>query len=289
MATVVVTGASGFTGSYFASLARKKNLRVFRLVRDNREQSDDSIVFSGCARHLSKQFAAIGCDAIIHCAASYSPADEIEKTNELLQANIVYPTLVLQAARAAKVPAFVNLGSLWEHDGTGARAPINYYAQLKLAFQDTLSYFSSKHGLRAITLKLADTYAEYDTRAKLFSLLWNAYTTGSPLKMTSGRQTVRPIHIEDVLYAMFVALDRCLQMKTPCHEAYVAAGQEALTVRDIVARAQHVWGQDLQVEWDAVAVDGFKPANIWLDGKTIPGWSPKIALNDGLERFIRSG
>ncbi|MCZ0811359.1 MAG: NAD-dependent epimerase/dehydratase family protein [Pseudomonadota bacterium] len=283
---LLVTGASGFIGSRFVIAARDHGWRVCRLVRSpGQAGADDSLLFDGSISTLAAGLDRITCDVIVHCAASYSPSDDPAETEALLAANLVAPLKYLQAARLSGTRGIVNLGSLWEHDVNGARAPVNLYAQLKLAFQDSLDYFARAHGLRALSLKLADTYGEDDPRPKLLNLLRDCARTGVRLGLTAGDQIVNPVHVSDVTRAMLMACDRVLAQPAPVHEAHVVDGDEPLDIRQLVARAEMIWGRQLNVEWGAVPVAGRKPARIWTDGPRLPSWHPQLSLDAGLARL----
>lgn len=282
---LLVTGASGFIGQNFVQAARAQGDDVRRLVRDPQQAAPDAIVFDADTAVLGAALAQAGCDAIIHCAAAYSPADAPEQTATLVEANMVFSLAVLQSGRVAGIDKFLNLGTLWEHSSTGAVQPVNLYAQLKLAFQGCLDYFGRAQGLRAITLKLADTYGEDDTRGKLMSLLRDSARAGTPLQMTSGYQIINPVHVADVCGAMLMAVARLFQDAPAGHAAYIVDGDAPCTVRDLVARAQALWPVPLDVAFGAVDIDGHKPLEIWTDGPRLPGWSPQISQSEGLMRM----
>lgn len=281
--TYVVTGATGFIGQNFMAHTQAAGRPAIALLRAGADDNalPGSLTYDGSIAELAAALIEVKATTVVHCAAAFSPADEPDDTEAMLAANLDLPVRLLQAARLAGVRQFLNIGSLWEHNASGARAPVNLYAAMKTAFEDMLIYMTEAHRLSAITLKLSDTYGPDDTRPKLIPHLKSLIDTGQTLKMTAATQTVCYCHIDDICAAMLQACD-ALASNIPGHNMYVVEGDTPMILRDMITLVVEALPGRLKVAFDAVPVDGRKPAVPWVGGPRLPGWSPKITLKQGL-------
>ena len=281
--TVILTGATGFIGKNFTSRARAAGISVAPLLRAETDSASlpGGLAHDGSVEQMAKILIAEKATAIVHCAAAFSPTDDPAQTDALLAANIDFPVRLLQAARIASVRKWLNIGSLWEHNASGNRDPVNLYASMKTAFEDILTYTSHAHGISSITLKLSDTYGPDDTRPKLIPGLKSLIDTGETLQMTAATQTVSYCHVYDVCDAMLLAC-QMLDSNQPGHQMYVVEGDEPMVLRDMIASVLSELEGRLSVDFDAVPIHGRKPVVPWIGGPRLPGWSPKISLKEGL-------
>lgn len=283
--TLVVTGGSGFVGRNVIAQAKAEGLEAVALLRAGTK--GDGLSHDGSIPQLTTALQKVNATGIVHCAAAFSPADDPAETPALIDANLALPISLLQAARAAGVTRFVNIGSLWEHAADGARQPINLYAATKTAFEDILSYLAPAHGIAAMTLKLSDTYGPGDTRAKLIPLLKAKLQEGAAFEMTAATQTVCYCHITDVSAAILQA-SQMLASAPPGHEAYVVEGDEPMVLKDMITMISAAMPLGLPVRFDAIPVDGKKPRVPWIGGPRLPGWSPKIPLLTGMLHIFQT-
>ena len=289
---VLLTGATGFLGGHLVEFFSSKGLRIGAIVRNDFNADDatlknvEFIMFqSGPA--LTAELEKFKDATVIHCAAYTSRTGTLDDIAVETQSNLAFPVQVFEACRLAGIRDFINIGSFWEHDETGKIARPNSYAAMKLAFQTYLDFMAAKYGLNITTLKLSETYAEGDTRAKVIPLLCNAIENGTRLEMSEGRQQSSFCHISDVVAAFEATAIYLRELQAQGqhqHQVFHVNSGVNTSIRDLAALLAHTAAPArLEIAWGAIParVGGLKAA--WIDGPPPPGWSPKIGLADGLE------
>ena len=222
---------------------------------------------------------------LIHCAAYTGRSGTLDDTTRETQSNLAFSVQVFETCRIAGLRDFINIGSFWEHGETGVIAPPNSYAAMKLAFQTYLDFMARTYQVNIATLKLSETYAEGDTRAKVIPLLCNAILNGTRLEMSEGRQQSSFCHISDVVSA-FEATVQFLKTQSAQarHSVFHVNSGVNTSIRELAAVLADVAAPArLDVAWGAVParVGGLQKA--WIEGTPPPGWAPQMALADGLK------
>lgn len=299
MSLLVLTGASGCLGGMIRDRAIALGLPLILLGRDHaRHLSRDAerrAAHDGTATGMAGALLALApgglADAVlVHCVAFNSPGDAPGDAERLVDGNIRFGFSALEAVRSAGGRRMVNFGSFWQFDAAGGPHPVNAYAAMKSAFQQILDYMADAHGLKIISLIVSDTYGESDPRPKLLIQL-RAATLDRPLTMSDGRQKIAPLHLDDLVGAVFITTRRLAvagDRDRGWHERFLTAGAEVLSIRDMVAKVETCLGRPVPVLWGARPKLPRIPDEPFTSGARLPGWEPQVSLDEGLQRFFAS-
>ena len=206
----------------------------------------------------------------------------------MVAANLQFPAELVEAMLRAGCRRLVNAGTAWQHFGDRPYSPVCFHAATKQAFEALLAYFVEVRGLRTITLKLHDTYGPRDERKKLFFLLDRAAKEGKPLEMSPGEQTLDLTYISDVVEAFRLAGRRLLEDKNESPgESYVVQSGRRTKLRDAVALYSRVTGKAVPIAWGGRPYRAREVMTPWTKGLTLPGWTPKVDLEEGIKRMER--
>ena len=105
--------------------------------------------------------------------------------------------------------------------------------------------------------------------------------------MSEGTQKIAPLHLDDVLEAVAVAVDLVSQPAAlGRHATYFVMGPEVLTIRALAARFEQATGRAVPIRWGARPRLARLPEAPFLGGPRLPGWEPKVSLTDGLRRAM---
>ena len=189
-------------------------------------------------------------------------------------------------ASLAGVNCFVNTGTVWQHYSGQDYDPVNLYAATKQAFEAVLAYYTRATSIRAITLKLSDTYGPEDERGKLVSALERASCTGETISMSPGEQLVDIVHVYDVVRAFRIAAERLLSNVVDAEETYFVTTGRTVSLKDWVTEYVRVAGFNLKIDW---GVRPYRPRELMVpySGATIPGWKAEYDLERGVREIRR--
>lgn len=148
-----------------------------------------------------------GVDAIVHFAAESHVDRSIESAADFVRTNVVGTQVLLDAARARKIPRFVHvstdevMGSL---DGGGffsedtPLAPNSPYAASKAAAEHFVRAAVQTHGLDAVITRCSNNYGPYQFPEKLIPLVIANAIDGKPIPVYGDGQQVRDwIFVDD--------------------------------------------------------------------------------------------
>jgi nucleoside-diphosphate-sugar epimerase len=224
-------------------------------------------------------------DVVYHFASLFLTEHKFDQIGDLVDANLKFPTQLLDAMAANGCPNFVTAGTAWQtyENKTGTAA--NLYAATKEAFEAILRYFADAKGLRAIILKLSDTYGPGDTRRKLLAILRESSRKGEVLDLSPGEQKIDLLHVNDVVEAFKTAGQRVLTIPSASIEDFSLKSGKTLSVRELVDLFNRVAGKPVKPNWGGREYRNREVMAPPAGGKTLPGWNPKIDLETGLRSF----
>ena len=294
---VVLTGISGFVGSHLALYLASQGWKVHGLCRQNSQIPAAVVQSAGIQIHrpeaniesLSNLFSTLQPKVVFHLASCVIARHRDVDVLPLIESNLLFGSLVLEAMVGAGVRNFVNTGTAWEHSGNGTLAPICLYAATKTAFQNILDVYVKTNGIKAITLKLFDTYGPHDPRKKLIPLLLRTLETQTELKMSPGEQKLDLVYVSDILKGFELAGESLLNNEVASNASYVISSKQQVSVRDLVKAIEKVTGKTLPVRFGALPYRQGEIMVPWSGGEWIANWQPKISLDRGLSALFGKG
>jgi nucleoside-diphosphate-sugar epimerase len=292
---ILITGANGFLGSEIAVAFHQAGHRVTAMVRRG----------SNCERlqGLCPNVRYANADAdwanvpdlvaefkphlIIHVAAAMDGGDDVVAAENLITTNVLKPTRLLAAAKAASVRGFITVGTAWQHFDQADFSPVNLYAASKQAFDDVLRYYAEM-GLPCASLHMFDTYGPNDPRPKLVNLLFKLARNGENLAMSPGEQEIDLIHTHDAARAFMMAADQILSGAMTGHQTFAVSGGQSMPLKSLAALAEEVTGKKINIQWGGREYRAREVMQTWRTGKPVPGWVPEISVRQGLTDIWQS-
>lgn len=288
--SILVTGANGFLGASVAAAFAKAGCRVIAVHRAGSDlsrldalcNSAEKIVLADDYSNLPDIMANAKPDLIAHVAAAQDGGDDEKAVRNLIATNILFSTLLVTAARQHNVNYFINTGTSWQNYNQADYDPVNLYAATKQAFEDILAYYTAM-GLQAVTLRLFDTYGPNDPRAKITNLLKRVAASGETLAMSPGGQQFDLVHVDDVSSAYVQAARLLFDGAIESNSVFALSSGTPVPLKEFTVRFERALNVKCNIEWGGRE---YRPREVmvpWNKGRALPGWQPKVSLEEGLK------
>ena len=225
-------------------------------------------------------------DVVYHLATNFMNVHRFEDIQDLIQSNITFGTELLDAMVANNVYNFVNVGTFAQHFDDADYSPINLYAATKECFEGIIKYYAEVRNLKCIALHLFDTYGADDKRGKILGLLKKISASGETLKMSPGGQLIDIVYIDDVIEAFVAAGKLLAACKYDYCGTYGVSSTKPIPLREVVKIFENVTGKKLSIVWGGRPYRTREVMVPWSSYKLLPGWQPKISLQDGIKKFL---
>ena len=291
--TALVTGATGFVGSHLAHRLVAEGWRVHIIIRPtsslvNLQRIVDSLevhCHDGSMESLQHIIAAAKPAMVFHLASLFLGQHTPEDITPLVTNNINFGTQLVEAMVQNRSYCLVNSGTSWQHYQNSEYSPVCLYAATKRAFEAILQFYWETTPLKAITLKLFDTYGPYDHRKKLFNLLRETAKQQVPLAMSPGEQLIDLVHIDDVIEAYLLAAKRLLDQGVADHETYAVSSGAPVPLKKLV----EIYAQETQttipIQWGERPYRSREVMIPWNQGQVLPNWRPQVDLRKGIRHM----
>lgn len=275
----LITGASGYIGYHLAKHAANLGHEVSVLGRARSKFRDlesfgiRTFRTGGNFDEIREAVSNSGATCILHLAGEGKGSHDAKEISSLIQANVTFGTLLIEAAIQAGCKRLISAGTYWEYGNSkpssklpsvghdAALAPNSLYAACKAAFTRIAQYASHYRGLEWKQLVLYDVYGPHDWREKLLPRLIKqalpATTSPTPpttthepgtIGLSSGEQYMDFIHVDDVANAFMHAshlMEEGVEFPTFCG----VRSQQLLTLRQAVGLLEDFIGVKFDVHW----------------------------------------
>ncbi len=298
--TILISGATGFVGSYFCDVVRYRNqhfndnIKIISLTRRGGE-SDPTVKYLKCDIN-EKISLDDNIDYILHLASNTHPKQYKEDPVGTITTNILGCLNLLNLGVSKKIDRFL-LASSVEIYGECINEPVNEnysgyidcnkarsgYNESKRLCESLCQSYKSQYGLDFVTARLSRIIGpdhKNDTKA-MSQFMDKALNNEDIILKSKGNQLFSYCYVTDAVSALFKLLTDGIN-----GEAYnVAAQINNMTLADYAHFIAELNNKKVIFELednDSVSkatyalLDNFKMRNL--------GWNPKYKIEDGLKR-----
>lgn len=295
---IMVTGATGYIGSALVAQLRDGN-DVHVLARDAAAAQtqlglgDDAVHAVGdSAAPIGAAFEEVKPTIVFHLATDYQRNDDPATVASMVDANVRFGSLVLDAASNHVGCDVVVVGSHFQFAG-GPGRPASFYAATKNALREIARYLQEARGLRWIQPVIYDVYGPGDTRPKLVNVLIDQVMAGEPVRLPDPEPLHHFVYVDDVVAALVAAARDLRSGDSPNGSSVFVTSDELATPSDVLGAVASVLGIEALISPERYELpprtmmrpfEGPRP-----EGWRPEGWRPTVGLVDGIKRIVRAG
>jgi len=300
---ILVTGAAGFIGSHLTRRLLEEGAEVHILLRKDTDQFriqdflEDLTIWYGDLKDFQGICSCIRGSRpqiIFHLAALLNVSRASELIESMIDVNIKGTLNLLRGVIKENITLefFINTGSSEEY-GNGPvpfsedqrEIPVSPYSASKVAATYFCQMIYRSMGLPIVTLRPFLVYGpDQDTDMFIPSLIQHCLE-GKDFPMTEGDQTREFNYIDDIVEAYLLAVI-CPQA---VGEVINIGNGIEYTIRDVAEKIVHMMGDPIKLLVGALPKRPGETDHFFCNNekaRKLLGWSPKINIDEGLERTI---
>ena len=242
----LITGATGFIGSYMAERLVGNGEEVIALVRETSsidflKRLGVKFAYGNMNDMNSLKNAVRGVDAVYHSAAL---ADEWISPKEAYRVNVEGTRNLLECSRKAQVKRFIFISSLAvlgmkDHYGTGADAPYHKtgdsYIDTKIDSEQLVMDYYKKYKLPVTVVRPGFVFGPRDN--KLIPRLALRLRDRQFMFIGSGKNKINAVYIDNLTDAVMLAAksDKAVGQK------YNVTNDSHMTLEDFIFNIADIW------------------------------------------------
>jgi nucleoside-diphosphate-sugar epimerase len=289
---LLVTGTTGFIGKHLVKRLLDEKHELHAIVRPSTDtaalENITPYVFTDDVVALTDYMRTQQFDGVVHLASLFLAKHESTDVKNLIDSNVLFSTLLLEATAKSETRWFINTGTFWQHYESKPYSPVNLYAATKQAFQDISEYYLGVSTVNFVTIKLSDTFGPGDTRAKIFNLWAKISQSGEMLDMSPGEQIIDISYIDNVVdgfVRMIELLSRDDKREFAGKSFAVSSGQR-MSLKELAAVFEKTTGKTLNINWGTKPYREREVMVPWETGEPIPGWTSKVSIEAGIAKVF---
>ncbi|HBW35511.1 NAD(P)-dependent oxidoreductase [Desulfosporosinus sp. BICA1-9] len=287
----IITGGTGYIGSSLTRQLVKQGWEIGIIKRPNSgldklESFKDDLEFfdyNGSTESLKQAMETFHPDIVFHLASCFIGRHKTDQIEDLIHSNVLFGTQLLEAMQLSSVVKIINASTSWQTVGGMEYNPFSLYTSTKQAFEDILHFYTNTYGIKAISLRLPDSYGADDTRAKILNLVRKATQSGEQLKMSGGEQEMDLLYINDIVDGFIKASE--LLEEGQRFNVNSLSSRKPMPLKKIVEMYETVNNVSVNIEWGALPYRDNEIMKITLPDNVLPQWESKVPLEEGLRKF----
>jgi len=296
---VLITGGSGFIGSYLTKILLDRDETVVIYGKNNFKATEKIGKENKNLHRIEGDINDIG--NLMECIHSYNPnfivhlaaITGIKRCSDLPRESFyvnVYGTfnVVMATLKSNAKLIFASSREVYGEtmgEATPENAPLlpnNLYGLTKLLGEQIIMWAGRKYGLNCTILRFTNVYGPGGDKYGVQIIVQKALK-GEKIQILGGDQDMNFVYVDDVVRAILLALEN----KKSTKEIFNVGSYDNIKVGDLVHKIIRLVGRNIEIErapYRETETMFFRPDLSKI--AKILGWTPQIDLDTGLLRTI---
>lgn len=284
---ILITGATGFIGREL--IPTLKSYQLCALVRDEKKARSlfsNSIGLINCNdfnSELIQKIQEFNPNYVIHLAGNSSSGNSFQERSNLIDSNIKFGALLLEAISNCEIKCFMNVSSSLAYDGEIPKAT-NFYSSTKLAFSEILKFDIQQKNTKLIELVLYNVYGANDTSKRAINYVMESLDNFNASRMSPGEQKMDFIYIDDVVSLFSSILIH--QEKLPIFSRFHVGTSIPTSIKELAKIIEKLSNKTCNIIWGGIDYRKNEKMFNVAPMQKIPFWEPKVNLETGLKKIL---
>ncbi len=284
--TILLSGATGFLGSYLLKRLIQEGFNVIVLKRSTsdtyriKELLEEITYYDVDKTDIEEIFKNHTIDMVLNTVTDYGRGNN--RISGILETNLMFSLKLLENAVANSVKTFINTDTLLDKD-------LNAYALSKDQFVQWMRFLSDK--MQMINIKIEHMYGPLDDESKfIYWVIKQLKQNVDKIDLTSGVQKRDFIYIDDIVEAYMTIIKNSTTFSS--FEEFELGSANAVKVKEFLGTLyrQVKERQPLTTTLNFGAVDYRARENMCMQADISRllslGWKPKVTLNEGIKKIL---
>lgn len=284
--TILLTGATGFLGSYLLKRFVQEGFNVIALKRSTsdiyriKELLDRITYYNVDKTEIKEIFKKHTIDMVVNTVTDYGRANS--QISSILETNLMFTVRLLENAAENHVKTFINTDTLLEKE-------INAYALSKNQLVQWMHFLSDK--MNMVNIKIEHMYGPLDDDNKfIYWIIKQLRQNVEKIDLTSGIQKRDFIYIDDIVDAYVTVINNIEQFSS--YEEFELGSGDAIGVKEFLKLVYNQISQKqtvtTELNFGAIA---YRPKeNMCMEADISKllslGWKSSVSLEDGIKRTL---
>ena len=292
---ILITGATGFVGKTLVPFLIQHGFDEICLLIRSRMKADRLFpnlkldYIDTTKNDWSEKVIAYNPDSVVHLATLFTGKCDAETALNLVETNVLFTTLLLEALSHTECRHFVNAGTFSEFlYGGGEYFANNLYSATKTAVRPIIRYYQTRGKWHWLNMVIYTPYGRKNEQKKIIDFLADALGSPVPCKFSAGTQVLDFIHVDDMADFFFTLLSKSDALDEPYYQFHLGTGI-GHSLREVGEVMERVSGKKLNADWGAYQ---FRPLDTMHAVAPIArniellDWRSKISLEEGLRIYM---
>jgi CDP-paratose synthetase len=288
---IIITGATGFIGKTMIPFLYGKGINELCLLIRNTEKAKNlfgklSINYINVQNQdWREKVIEYNPDTVIHLATLFNTRSDAENAVKIIQSNLVFSTLLLEAISHTKCTHFINIGTFTEFlYGTGEYFANNLYSATKTALRPVIQFYQTQSLWKWINIVVYSPYGRKNQQKKVLDFMIDAMDSVTPVNFTKGEQILDFIHVDDIADFFYTLLNNLFVFKDLYTQLHLGTG-ESHSIRELGSLMEEVFQKKINACWGGLpyrqneTMHAIAPIAKNLE---LLNWRAKISLQQGL-------
>ena len=285
--TVLLTGITGFLGSYLLKSLLNNGNKVIALKRTSsntyriNSYLDKVILYNIDEISMEQVFNSYNIDLVINTVTNYGRKDN--RISSIVDTNLMFGLKLLEMSVNTNVKAFINTDTLLDRN-------INAYALSKAQLVDWMNFLSNKN-TRMINIKIEHMYGPKDDENKFIYWFMNQLKQNvDSIELTSGIQKRDFIYIDDIVNAYEIIINNIDSLSN--YEEFELGSGNSIEVKSFIEKIYKEISSkqslSTKLNFGIVAYRENENMNMKANIRKLQAlnWSPKVSIEKGIKNIV---